>query len=193
MQPTLPRSGRNGSSRPDAARGLVGAAFALALTGLALVGTLARAGEDAKSLTTAPDFKGTDLDGKSYQLKELLTKGPVLLNFWATWCKPCMLELPEVQKVWDKYKDQGFSFITVTYDDAKSVGQVKPKAKSMGFRFPVITDPEHKIASPYSVRNCPTSYLISQDGKIVSVSQGYRPGDEKKLEEEIQKLLPTKS
>ncbi|MFN8547926.1 MAG: TlpA disulfide reductase family protein [Candidatus Eisenbacteria bacterium] len=151
----------------------------------------ARAGEEA--LSTAPDFTGKDLDGKTYQLKELLAKGPVLLNFWATWCKPCMLELPEVQKLWDKYKDQGFNFVTVTYDDAKSVAQVKPKAKSMGFRFPVLLDPEHKIASPYSVRNCPTSFLIGQDGKIISVAQGYRPGDEKKLEEEILKLLPKKS
>ncbi|MBK8231358.1 MAG: redoxin domain-containing protein [Candidatus Eisenbacteria bacterium] len=167
------------------------AASFCALLGALLTASFAHAAEG--SITTAPDWKGEDLDGKTHELKTLLAKGPVLLNFWATWCKPCMQELPEVQKLWDKYKDQGFSFVTVAYDDAKSVGKVKPLAKSKGFRFPVILDPEHKIANPYSVRNCPTSFLIAPDGKIVSIAQGYRPGDEKALEEEIVKLLPKKS
>ncbi len=139
----------------------------------------------ASGLSSAPEFTVEGLDGKKYVLRDLLAKGPVLLDFWTTWCKPCLNELPELDKLYQKYQERGFTLLTIASDDAKTLSKVKPMVKSRGFTFPVGTDPERKIGNAYSVRNYPTSYLIGRDGKILSVAQGYRPGDEKKLEEEI--------
>lgn len=168
------------------------AGLALALFAFALCPStdVARAEETpvhaaSSGLSSAPEFTVEGLDGKKYVLKDLLAKGPVLLDFWTTWCKPCMNELPELDKLYQKYQDRGFTLLTIASDDAKTASKIKPLVKSRGFTFPVGTDPERKIGNAYSVRNYPTSYLIGRDGKILSVAQGYRPGDEKKLEEEI--------
>lgn len=170
----------------------IAAAIALALAVLAVSPSadVARAEETpahaaSSGLSSAPEFTVEGLDGKKYVLKDLLAKGPVLLDFWTTWCKPCMNELPELDKLYQKYQERGFTLITIASDDAKTSSKIKPLVKSRSFTFPVGTDPERKIGNAYSVRNYPTSYLIGRDGKILSVAQGYRPGDEKKLEEEI--------
>ena len=75
-------------------------------------------------------------------------------------------------------------------DDQKTVSNVKPHVKSRGWKFPVIVDSKREIGNKYNVRNYPTSFLIAPDGKIVKATMGYRPGDEKVLEEEILALLP---
>lgn len=194
-----PRGGRatdsansklSGTAPPSARRFLQ--AFALGAAILALLaGTVVTpvSAEEKTAMSTAPDFTGKGIDGKTYALKDLLGKGPVLVNFWATWCGPCMKELPEVQKIWERHREKGFSFVTVAYDDSKSVAKVEPMAKSRGFKFPVILDPDHSISNKYNVRNCPTTYLLDRQGKIVEFAIGYNPGDEKKLEEKIVALL----
>lgn len=156
---------------------------------LVLAVPVTRAGEGA-GLSTAPDFTALGVDGKTYVLKDLLAKGPVLLDFWATWCTPCLHEMPELQKVWQKHRDRGFTLLGVAYDDQKSVNKVKPLVKAKGFVFPIVFDTDHKIGTAYGVRNCPTVFLIGQDGKIMSVRRSYTPGDEARVEEEIVKLLP---
>jgi len=159
-------------------------------------GSRALAGEDSgsapaekKSLSTAPDFTGKGVDGKTYQLKELLKNGPVLLDFWTTWCKPCMVELPKLQEVYEKYKDRGFTLVGIPSDDQKSAAKIKPMIQSKKFNFPNVPDTDRKIGNLYNVRNFPTTVLIAPDGSISVVAQGYRPGDEKELEEKIAALL----
>ncbi len=154
------------------------------------IGPAAAEGDEGAS--SAPDFVGEALDGNEYKLSELLKEGPVFLDFWTTWCKPCQIALPKLAEIHEKYKAQGFTLLTVASDDQKTVSKVKPLVKSRKWEFPVILDPKREIGNQYSVRNYPTSYLIGQDGKIHSVHIGYRPGDEKKLEQEIVALLPEK-
>lgn len=163
--------------------------------GLALLNTPARAEEPAAEqktlLSTAPDFTATGVDGKVYHLKELLQKGPVLLDFWSTWCKPCMLELPKLQAVWERHKGAGFTLLGIPSDDQKTAAKVKPMIQSKGFAFPNVPDPTRKIGNLYNVRNYPTTVLIAPDGKIVKVTQGYNVGDEKEWEAKIVALLGT--
>jgi cytochrome c biogenesis protein CcmG, thiol:disulfide interchange protein DsbE len=143
-----------------------------------------------KALSSAPDFTGTGIDGKSYHLQEILKKGPVLLDFWATYCKPCMMELPEMEKLAEKYKDRGFNLITVAGDDQRTIAKLKPLVQSKGFKFVTLTDTDKKINNMYNVRNYPTSVLIDSGGKIVIQTQGYSHGDEKEMEKRILELLP---
>jgi peroxiredoxin len=167
------------------ARWMVGSA----LLGIALSGVISHAhAEENESISTAPNFTGEDLGGKSYQLSDYLAKGPVFLDFWTTWCKPCLLELPELAKVQEKYKDR-FTLLTVASDDGKTASKVKPLAMQRNFQFPILLDSKRTIGNQYNVRQYPTSFLIAPNGKIVSVHIGYKPGDEKAIEEEILKVL----
>jgi peroxiredoxin len=147
------------------------------------------AAETPAAISTAQDFTGTGIDGKSYHLQDLLKKGPVMLDFWTTWCGPCMKELPELQKIWEKYRDQGFTLLTVASDDQRTAAKIKPLALSHGFKFPVLTDTNRKIGNLYNVRNYPTTFLINRDGSVVFQAQGYRPGDEKDVEARVAALL----
>lgn len=177
--------------------GCAGAAALLALlivtSGLSTLVAPARAEEPAEGqktlLSTAPDFTATGVDGKVYHLKDLLQKGPVLLDFWSTWCKPCMLEIPKLQAIWEKQKGAGFTLLGVPSDDQKTAAKVKPMIQSKGFVFPNVPDPTRKIGNLYNVRNYPTTILIAPDGKIVKVVQGYNAGDEKEWEARIAALL----
>ena len=148
------------------------------------------AAEGEEGASTAPDFTAETLDGTEIVLSEALKKGPVYIDFWTTWCKPCQMALPKLDELSQKYGEAGFTLITVASDDQKTVSNVKPHVKSRGWKFPVIVDSKREIGNKYNVRNYPTSFLIAPDGKIVKATMGYRPGDEKVLEEEILALLP---
>jgi peroxiredoxin len=139
--------------------------------------------------TQVPDFKLQTPEGETMSLKEHLEKGPVLLNFWTTWCKPCQKELPELQKLYHRYKDQGFTLFAISEDNQRTQSRVRPTVRSRKYKFPVLMDPDQKVGNLFGVRSYPTNVLISPEGKIVMNSQGYRKGDEKKMEAEIVKLL----
>jgi len=145
--------------------------------------------KSAASLSTAPDFSAVGIDGKTYQLSALLKQGPVLLDFWTTWCKPCMLEMPKLQEIWLKHKDKGFTLVGIPSDDQKSAAKVKPTIQSKGFKFLNLPDPTRKIGNLYNVRNYPTTVLIAPDGSIAKYTLGFNPGDEKELEAKILSLL----
>jgi cytochrome c biogenesis protein CcmG/thiol:disulfide interchange protein DsbE len=158
-----------------------------------LVAGTARADEPELLDSSAPVFQAKGLDGKTYDLQKLLERGPVFLDFWTTWCKPCQAELPKLQELYEKYGKRGFTLVTVASDDQRTVSKVKPMVKSRRWSFPILLDPKREIGNPYQVRSYPTSYLIAPGGKIASVSRGYRPGDEKEIEAKILALLPEPS
>ncbi|MBU1701564.1 MAG: TlpA family protein disulfide reductase [Candidatus Eisenbacteria bacterium] len=135
--------------------------------------------------TTAADFKLKSVEGETYVLKELLAKGPVLVNFWTVWCKPCQKELPEMDKLYQKYKDQGYTFIAIAEDDQRTQSKVRPTVRQRKYTFPVLIDPDQSVGNLYAVRSYPTSYLISSAGTIVFTSSGFRKGDELKIEKLI--------
>lgn len=166
------------------------AALPAAHTGMASAGTpVKEEGQGSAAGSTAPDFSMSGVDGKVYSLKALLENGPVLLNFWTTWCKPCKLEIPHLQRIFDTHKEQGFTLLGVPSDDTRTAAQVRPMIRSMRMRFPNLPDQNRVLGNLYNVRNYPTTVLVSSDGRIAHYAQGYRPGDEKRLEEMIVAML----
>jgi len=136
------------------------------------------------------EFTSTDLDGNEVSLSKLLDKGPVLIGFWATWCSPCKEEMKEMQKIYDKYKAQGFTYLALNQDNQKSLSKVKPFIESHSYTFPVAFDTDQKIYEGYSGgEDIPYSILIDKNKNIVAVHRGYLSGDEKKIEAEIKALL----
>ena len=140
----------------------------------------------------AEDFRLTDLDGKSQSLSQYRGK-IVLLNFWATWCKPCTTEMPAMQASFDKLRDKGFAVIAVNEleDDAR----VREHIKQYGHTFPVLMDHDNKVANQFGVFGLPVSVFIDQEGRV----QEYLKGGlltEQKIEEivaRIQKKEPLKA
>lgn len=138
----------------------------------------------------AIDFALKDLDGRSVRLSDFRGTNVVLLDFWATWCVPCIKELPHFQRFHETYKEKGLVVLAVTVDGPQSLALVRPFLKRYQYTFPVLLDTESKVIALYNPRVVlPYTVLIDRDGNIQHARQGYSPGDEKSLEEMIVKLL----
>lgn len=137
----------------------------------------------------APNFKLESLDGNFIEFYQIIGRGPVLLSFWATWCKPCMEEMSELNKIYEELKDKGFTLLAISTDNEKTIAKVKPLVKSKGYNFTVLLDKNSDVARKYYAQQIPYSVLIDKDGKIISSHMGYMKGDEKKLRDKILELL----
>jgi peroxiredoxin len=110
----------------------------------------------------APGFELSSLSGETIQLEDYRGK-IVLLNFWATWCAPCRLEMPAFQSSAEIYGDE---LAVVAINNAESPGDVQTFVTELGLTFDVLLDPEAEVQRLYSVRGYPTSVLIDADGII---------------------------
>ena len=138
---------------------------------------------------SAPNFKLQDLDGNYVSLKNELGDGPVLLSFWATWCKPCIEEMTKYKEIYSDYKDHGFKVLAISIDDERTVAKVKPFAKSKNYPFLVLLDTNSDVARKYYAQNVPYSVLIDKSGNIVYTHLGYMKGDELKMKNKIDELV----
>jgi peroxiredoxin len=138
----------------------------------------------------APDFTLKNLDGEEVTLSEALEGGPVVIDFWATWCKPCIRAFPELQQVLDKYENCGLRLFAVSIDGPKSTSRVGSLIKSKGNTFEVLLDPSQKVARKFHVSSVPRTVLVNTDGEIVYAVTGYRPTNHEALDKAISKLLP---
>ncbi len=157
--------------------------------GLAGCATSGPAG-GAKGGSSIPDFELADLDGNPVRLSDYLGKSVVYLDFWASWCGPCQTELPQLERLFEKYKGRGLVVLGVAMDDPTTVGAVAPAAHKDGITFPVLLDTQSRAVSLYDGdRSAPYGVLIDRTGRIAAQHGGYTPGDERTLEAEIQKRL----
>lgn len=174
-----------------AARGLRrlagwGAAWALA-TAIGLVA--ARAEAPAPGLGRAPAFTLRTVTGERLELAALLERGPVLLDFWATWCKPCLQSLPELETLHRRHAGGGLTVIGVSIDGPRNHARVRPFARRLGLTFPVALDEGERLQQLFHVRAVPTSILIGRDGTVLHARQGFLPGDTEALDAAIAAAL----
>ncbi len=140
----------------------------------------------------APDFTLKDLEGKSYTLSELKGK-VVLLDFWATWCKPCVVSIPHLNKLSLRFQEEEFLLLGINVDRFKSISSLKRFVKQYEINYPVLADKSGKVAARYRAFALPTSFLTNEEGRIAKRILGNSPTLQKELEEEIEKLLNEKS
>jgi len=112
------------------------------------------------------DFTLADLQGKAWRLGDLKGK-VVLVNFWATWCPPCRKEMPDLQALYDKYKDQGFVVLSISDEDA---AKVAPFVAERKITYPVLLDPGRKVNEAFVVEGIPKSFVYDREGKLVAQS-----------------------
>jgi peroxiredoxin len=137
----------------------------------------------------APDFLLPDMDGQNYSLSENFGKGPIVINFWATWCIPCREEMKELKKIYNKYKNDGLEILAISIDDPKTVSRVKNYIKSRKYPFTVLLDTNSEVLFLYQAKSPPYTVLLDWEGNIILTHSGYRKGDEKLLEKEISELI----
>jgi thiol-disulfide isomerase/thioredoxin len=119
---------------------------------------------------TAPEFTLTDIRGEPVSLSSTLRQ-PVLINFWATWCGPCRVEMPLIEAQYQANKDKGFRVYAVDFDEPQEV--VADFVSAFGLTFDVLLDPGGLVNDLYKVQAYPTSYFVGADGviKVVHIGQ----------------------
>jgi peroxiredoxin len=109
------------------------------------------------------DFTLKDLHGKKVTLSELRGK-IVLINFWATWCGPCRLEMPDLNWIYTHFQSQGLVVLSITDEDTFTVG---PFITNAGYRLPILIDPGGKVAKQFHITGVPKTFLFNRDGKLI--------------------------
>jgi len=128
-----------------------------------------KGGEEARIGSTAPHFQYQDMNTRKGSLQELKGK-VVLLRFWANWCPYCKFEMPRIDRFYQLFRNQGFEVIAVNVGD--SVEIVEAFTAEMNLHFPMILDPEGKLARSYGVKGIPTNFLIDRQGMIREIIVG---------------------
>ena len=147
------------------------------LASLALAGTLSG---------PAPDFTLESRDGGSVTLADL--KGDVvMINFWATWCKPCREEMPHLEALHQRYSSLGFTLLGVNVED-DAHGATKFLAETP-VSFPILYDKTNEISKLYDVVAMPSTVLVGRDGTMRFIHHGYKPGYENEYQTQIRALL----
>lgn len=124
---------------------------------------------DKSQVQAAPDFTLTDLDGQNISLSDFQGKN-VYINFWASWCGPCKLEMPDIEKIHQDYKDKDLVVLAVNIGESQD--KVKTFMNANSLSFPVLLDSQGKTAKTYKVSSIPVSLFVNKEGLIVGKQVG---------------------
>ena len=133
----------------------------------------------------APDFQLNNLEGKPVSLGALRGK-PVILNFWATWCRPCVSEMPFIQMVYEEQSAEGLVLLAINIGGTSS--QIKEFLQGHNLSLPVLLDTKQDVARRYNIRYIPTTFFIDKEGIIQSVKIGAFP-DKEAIESYLNKIM----
>lgn len=130
------------------------------------------------------------LDGKTVETSLIQNDGkPMIISFWATWCKPCNRELNAIKEVYDEWREEtGVKLVAISIDDARSSSKVKPHVDGNGWEYEVYLDPNQDFKRAMNVVNVPHTFLVNGKGEIVWQHTSYVDGSEEELFELVKKL-----
>ena len=170
---------------------VVAAAVALLGGGLWLgsrlsAGSLARVGVGAQ----APDFRAATMDGSGTTRGIADYRGEVvLLNLWATWCGPCVVEMPSIQRLYDRFRGAGLKVVAVAVDDPGYEDRIRSFVADGGFTFEVLHEGSGKIENDYQSAGIPATFLIGRDGRIRKLHLGAADWDSEANRAVVAQLL----
>lgn len=162
------------------------------MLGSALLATLLFTGplQATEEGLPAPDFTlpGVRENETAVTLSDM--RGDIVyVDFWASWCAPCLRSLPEVNTLYEQYKDQGFSVVAITIDDPVEDALDFLLDLETPLAYHVVLDKTAEIMDQYAVVGMPTSFLIDRKGVVRMVHKGFREGDTQLLEQKLTALL----
>jgi thiol-disulfide isomerase/thioredoxin len=168
---------------------------ALAGAGLFALSRLAQDPGNGESIAivagaTLPDFELQKLDGTQSKFSDLAASGTkvVMVNFWATWCESCVIEMPSIVELRRSFKAKGFEVVAVNVDENPAA--VVPKAvRQLGIDFPVYIDPGTNLADLFDVHAIPLTVIIDRTGKVLFVESGERNWNGSDIREQMERWL----
>ena len=134
-------------------------------------------------------FSLENLAGEWQTLEDLLGEKATVVDFWATWCKPCTKAMPKLDAMYTKLQDQGLNVIGISCDGPRSIGKVSPVVASMKISYPILKDIDCEVMNAHDYQAFPTLVLMDAKGDIVWVHEGFQSGDEIESEKRIMSLL----
>ena len=137
--------------------------------------------------TPAAEFKLIDLEGKWLSLSDYKGK-VVLLNFWATWCGPCRVEMPSMEVLYQEFKKDGFEILAISSDHQGSI-VTRPFVEAQALTFPILHDADYRVSGTYGIRTLPMSYLVDRQGILRHRVFGARDWNSKEAWVFIEELL----
>jgi peroxiredoxin len=141
-------------------------------------------------VSTPPDFELETLTGETVRLGDHVGKEVVLVDFWATFCEPCLATMPRLDALYRKYKDRGFVVLGVSIDGPDSIADVRSQVSRLGVSFPILLDQETRVVALYNPKtSAPYSVLIGKDGRILHRREGYASETESALDQEVAQAL----
>ena len=156
--------------------------FIAAATILLLGGTaMAKGGK-------ATNFTVRDLKGKTVRLSDYKDKA-LIMTFWAVWCKPCMVELKFLNKMYKKYKKDGFEVLAISIDGPETQARVKPLVRSKKFTFPVAIDKDKRVIKLYNPKNAAPYSVMIKKGVVTKKREGFQVSEKEEIEKEIKEML----
>jgi len=151
--------------------------------------------KENKAIFKLPEVAVKSVDGEPFNTKEIDNDGkPIIMTFWATWCKPCMKEHDAINEVYEEWVDDtGVKLYAVSIDNARSSKRVLPTVNGKGWEFDVLLDPNGDLKRAMNVNIPPHTFIIDGSGNIVWQHIGYLEGDEVEYIEIVEKLIAGES
>jgi thiol-disulfide isomerase/thioredoxin len=135
------------------------------------------------------NFAFKDLENTNRTYNDLKGEKLTLIDFWATWCKPCTKAIPELNKIYQEYGPKGVEIIGINCDGPRSISKVIPMSKSLNIQYPILLDINSDLKMELNIITFPTLVIVNSAGKIIWIHEGYVPGDEQLIRDQIEKLL----
>lgn len=137
-----------------------------------------------------PSVEVKTLDGKTVNIQEITKTGKIIvLSFWATWCKPCQLELDAMADLYKDWKEQyNVEIVAVTIDTQRALAKVGPIVETKGWEYTILSDANQQLKNALNFQTIPQTFLLDAAGNVVYEHSGYVPGDEYELEKKIQEI-----
>lgn len=114
----------------------------------------------------------------------------VVLNFWATWCSPCTVEMPTLEALWRDYRDRGVVVVGISVDRGAPRPLLEPYVRNLGLTFPILLDPELATANAWRVTGLPATFIIRPDGTVAGMAIGAREWNSGPMKALLESLLP---
>ena len=131
------------------------------------------------------------IDGQSVQSSAIQNDGkPIIISFWATWCKPCNRELNTIKDLYEEWQEEtGVKLVAISIDDARSASRVKPHAEGNDWPYEVYLDQNSDLKRAMGVVNVPHAFILNGESEIVWQHAGYQDGGEEEIIEKVRELL----
>lgn len=159
---------------------LVLSLFSLLLTNVAF-------GQIAKKDWALPSVDIKTMDGRNFNTSKIENDGnPIIVSFWATWCKPCVKELSTIADEYVDWQDEtGVKLVAISIDDARNMQKVAPFVNGKGWEYEVYVDTNGDLKRAMNVNTVPHTFLLNGDGEVIYSHNSYSPGDEIELYEKV--------